>query len=747
MIVISNNKTVVFLFFLFLIVLIPVGLDARDGDHVVGGQVICAGKKEPVPYINVTIEGTEIGASTDDDGQYELKGLSSGSHRLLVRGLGYVTQYKDIEIGGAHKLAVDIELYPDIIELRTFVITASPTASGFRYQSDLAYFGESLQRRGEASFGEMLDGEPGLAMRSMGSAPARPVIRGMDGDRILILEHGERMGDVSESGAGHSLAMDPLSASRVEVVKGPASLLYGSSALGGVINLMTADIPEDWDMGSSGVVSGQGASVNNMGAGFVRYTYGNTDWATTGRMAFRGAGDIRTPEGAMPGTYMDNYDAAVGFGVKREHLKGGISISGNSQVYGLPEHMDDPYESVEVRQQRYGLQGRFAFDRQGFFDKTQWRFQATHLNQNEVEIETEDENIHEDIELSHYKYAFSTTVTLQHRPAGIFDRGAIGINVHGHNLEIGGDEAYTPGERRGNAGVFIYQEIPLSARWRLQAGIRADAQYAAALPNHVFPDAGGSRSSLNFTGSAGLNYRPADGVEVGGQFARSHRNPMVEELFADGPHLCSGVYELGNTELKDEVGHGADLFFEWQGKMITFELAGFYNHYRNFIIFEPTGRTDDRSLLPVFHYTEDKARFFGGELASHIRLTDQVQLGMSLDYVNARRTEGEKDHLPFIPPFRMRTHIEYSAGNAWIGANIRAVARQENVAANELSTGGYTLLGMTAGYRIDYRGRHVLIFRCDNMLNTKYRDHLSRVEDRQFPMPGRNLNLAYRFYF
>ncbi len=735
------------LFFLFVFFNVSLLASGSQDPAVVHGRVVDSEGGVPVPFVNIQVAGTTKGTFTDENGYYRLPNIPPGEQRLMASAMGYETVYRNIDIQAAELVAVDFIVNADALELGTVLVTASPTASGFRYQSDMSFFGESLQKRSEASFGEMLDGEPGIAMRSNGSAPARPVIRGMDGDRILILEHGERMGDVSESGSGHSLAMDPLSANRVEVVKGPASLMYGSSALGGVINLMTADIPEDWSAGTSGVVSAHGATVNNMGAGFARFTHGSPTWAASGRLAFRSAGDIMTPEGIMPGTYMDQFDGAFGLGIDRNKLNGGVSISANNQVYGLPEFLDDPYESVEVRQRRYGMQGRFSYNRQGFFDKAQLRFNATHLDQKEVEIDIGEGFIDEDVELSHYKYAFSSTLTLQHRPVWIFDRGAFGVNLHGHNLDIGGDEAYTPGERRANAGFFTFQEIPLSGLWRLQAGLRIDALYTAALANEIFPEADESMSSVNITGSVGLNYRPANNVEVGGQIARAHRNPMVEELFANGPHLCSGVYELGSIDLRDEIGHGVDIFVRWTTGRTAVEIAGFFNQYNNYIIFGPTGNIDQESMLPVFHYLGDAARFFGGELASSVNISSTLRIEASLDYVNARRTGGEREYLPFIPPLRLRTELFYDLESVWVSASMRSVSSQERVAPEEETTGGYTILGMAAGYRIDYGGRHVLMLRADNILDKKYRDHLSRVEDRQFPMPGRNLSLAYRFYF
>ncbi len=713
----------------------------------VSGRVVAEHDGEPVPFINVIIEETALGTVTDQEGRFEIKNIPCGENRLVVKGMEHKTTYLEFEADPGELVELTVEVEYTGVELDEVVFTSSPTASGFRYQSDMSIMGEDLIRRSEISFGEVLDGEPGVAMRSMGSAPARPVIRGMDGDRVLVLENGERMGDVSESAAGHSLAMDPLSTSRMEVVKGPASLLYGSSALGGVINIFTRDIPEDWDRGATGAVSLQGATMNNMGSGFGRYTYGNEKLATSGRVAYRSSGNITTPEGVLPGTHTDHLDAAMGFGLERDNVTGGISFSANMQTYGLPEELDDPYEDIENRQQRYGFQGRFGFEREGFFDKAQLRFHGTYLSQKEVEIETIDDVIDEDIELSHDKYSFSTTFTMQHKPRGIFDRGAFGINLHGHNLEIGGEEAFTPGEERINAGLFTFQEIPVTHWFRLQTGLRMDVNHVSALPNHVFPDVTKTRNAVNFTGSVGMNFRPSENIEIGSQFARSHRNPLVEELFADGPHLCSGVYELGNPDLKDEIGHGADMFINWKNGAFTFELTGYVNYFDNYIIFEPTGETDTGSQLPVFEYIDEDARFFGSEFSMKVIPVEGLMLDVGMDYVNARRTTGDREYLPFIPPFRINSEIEYDYGRGWLAARVRHAATQDRVAPKEDVTEGYTLLGLQAGYRINERGNHSIVLRVDNVMDTKYRDHLSRVEDRHYAMPGRDLRLMYRWVF
>ncbi len=716
-------------------------------DANVFGHIINSETGEHIPFINIIIEGTRIGTITDASGHYLLTNLPPGKHRLVVQGLGYLTTYKEIEAIKDQSIEVDIEITPAAIDLDLIVFTSSPTRSGFRYQPNQAFIGEDLQRRSEASFGEMLNAEPGVTMRSLGSAPARPVIRGLDGDRILILQNGERMGDISETSADHSISLDPLAASRVEVVRGPASLLYGSSALGGVINLITTDIPNDWDHGTSGIISAQGATVNEMGAGFGRLTFGNDSRAATARFSYRQSGDINTPDGLVTGTSMQNYDGSFGMGFRGDGSAGGFSAGLTGQTFQIPESLDDD-ERIEIRMQRQSLQGNMFAQRNNFFDRMELRFHASRMFQQEIEMEFEDDgHWDEDVEMEYEKYTFSSTLTLQHHPVGALDRGALGLNLYAHNMRVRGDEAFTPGERRISMAVFTFQEIPLTNKTRLQGGIRLDYQNTAAITNELFPDVSASRNAFNYSGSIGLNYRPEQGWEIGGQFARSHRNPTIEELFADGPHLGAGVYEIGDADLRDEVGQGVDLFVSYQHERYHFELAGFTNHFYNFIIFQPTGESDPGSGYPIFAYEGDEAKFTGAEFTFRFKPTSRLTLGLGADYVNARRVGNGDDYLPFMPPMRAMADIEYDFGSFWIGGNAKSVATQSRVAPEEDTTDGYTLLGFQAGYRLDLNGRHVIILRGDNILNTAYRDHLSRIEDRNILMPGRNINLAYRWYF
>jgi len=293
--------------------------------------------------------------------------------------------------------------------------------------------------------------------------------------------------------------------------------------------------------------------MNKMGAGFGRYSYGEENWAVSGRFAHRQSSDITTPDGIISGTSTNNFDGSVGLGFNTGKSLGGASLSIADMSYEIPDNIDNPDEGVEILMQRQAFQGRVNFNNSGFLDRGQVRFNASHMFQEEVEYVLDEGIRDEVVGLEYDKYALSSTLTMQHKPFGAFDRGAIGLNFHGHRLNVGGGQAYTPGEIRINLGMFTFQEIPLSNRVRLQAGLRIDFQHTGALSNVRFPDKTATRNAINYSGSIGFNYRPVEELEIGGQLARSHRNPSVEELYADGAHLGVGIYEIGNLDIKPDI--------------------------------------------------------------------------------------------------------------------------------------------------------------------------------------------------
>lgn len=752
-------------------------LHGQQQRHTLTGTVVHAqDARDVITGASIFIPALHIGAVSDLDGRFTLNNVPTGEHQVEVRFVGFNTTTLTVIIPQTEPLRV--ELVPGLFRTQDVIVTANPTRSPVQYQASQAYTETELTRRASLSLGEMLDGEPGLSSRSFGSGPARPVIRGLDGERLIVLENGERMGDIQTTAPDHAITLDPFGMSRVEVVRGPASLLYGSSALGGVINIFSEDFARDWEPGVTGGINSHLAHNNALVSGAAGLQYGTENIAVTGRFIRRVAGDFDTPGGLLPNSGLDSYTTSVGVGFRGSRgLTGGISARYYQNHYGVPEFAAGTDETnpglfieeepdMEVRIYRYNIQAALNQQRQGaFFDEIDFRISLSQSLQEEGEPDP----LPEELELEIFTRTLSSTVMFMHRPVGILARGVIGSNLHLRYQEVDGIEAYHPGEDITNLAVFTFQEIPLSHTMRLQFGVRAEHEWINTTQNRFFPaDERFSETFFNFAGSFGFNLRPGGGFELGAQLARAHRNPTVLELFADGWHAGATRIELGDPDLRSEIGYGIDFFSRWTGQVVQLELSGFYNRVDNFVAlrtlpFNCGGLSyrviPDREFASCVQFFRADAHLRGFEFVATSFLTPEFRIRTGLDYVQGDRRDADEP-LPFIPPFRGTISAMYDNGSFNIGSDIRMVAAQTRVPENELTTNGYAVLRFEAGYRFGNgaSGVHSFNLRVDNLLNTSYQDHMSVV--RRFPdpvegpnaparfdMPGRNVNLIYRYVF
>lgn len=716
--------------------------------QTITGSLLDRENGQPLIGVNVMLVGENRGTTTDIDGKFEIKNATEDQVTLRFSYIGFESFEVSRDLKSEGRDFGSLIMSPTDLRLSEVIISASPVASGVRYQAAQVFSGELLRQKTDMSLGLMLDGEPGVSMSSLGPAPTRPVIRGFDGERVLILQNGERMGDLSGTAHDHVVALEPFATDRIEIVRGPSSLLYGSSAIGGVVNLMTTDVPNYWGNGLEGRVSTQASSVNEMFGGFGKLSYGWDNTAVTGRLSYRTSGVMNTPEGKLSGTEMENLEGSLGFGFRSSNYQGGFAVMAMDMVYGIPEDFDNPDEFVEIRLNKQMGQARLSGELNGFFDKMEFRINGGRFFQQEIAAVAEDDGtVNEGIDLEFTQWAMSSTLTLQHKPFSIFDRGALGFNVYGRKLDVGGGDAFTPGDQNFNFAVFTFQEIPITSNLRLQAGLRGESWSLNALSNEFFPDIDESRSGINFSASTGLNYKPNKKTEMGFQLARAYRNPTLEELFAYGPHLGAGAFEIGNVDLDIELSYGSDAFISWSSDKFHIEAAAFYNFIDNYIIFQATGETDETSDLPVFEYLGDEAQMMGGELNLGYQLTPNLLATTGMDYVRGDRIGTLEDPLPFIPPLRWRSGLKWDTGRYWIAGDVRVVSSQDRVSMGEDPTPGYTLFNAEGGYKFDEDGKHSIVIKAQNIADKAYRDHLSRVRERGNPMPGRNLSLAYHFIF
>ena len=732
------------------VVLLLFGLGVNESQAIstnetLRGEVTEATTGEPIPGASVLIEELDRGVAADADGQFEFRSLPPGTYTLSVQAVGFRTVTREVNHPGDG--IITVKLQAEVLRGEEMIVTSSPIGRNIRYQPAQSINAEKLQRNAAPSLGEILDGNPGVTTRSFGSAPARPVIRGFDGDRVLVMQNGERMGDLSGTAVDHAVGIDPLSMDRVEVIRGPASLMYGSGAIGGVVNMFSNDMPREWEAGTRANIASHVSTVNRMGAGLINARHGGERFAATGRMIYRNGGDLQTPEGRLPDTAIDNLSFGAGVGYRTGGFETGLSMTGMNYTYGLPEAIDDIDESIEIRMNRFNIQSISTMQLGGFFDHAELRVHYSDYGHDEIEIEQLDPHlVQEEVEISFDQQTLSSSLVLRHRPLGAME-GALGLSFNRSHIKVGGADALTPNASGYFLAGYLYEEITLSRPFTLKTGLRMEWKETFVKPNELFPDESEfeDRGDLVLSGALGLNYTPNGNWTAGVQIARAYRTPTIEELYSFAPHSAAGSFDVGDPTLQNEFSIGTDLFIQRRGERFRGEFSLFSNIVDNFVDFSPTGDVHELSGLPVFEYRSKDAIVYGFELSTELTLTDNISTAIGFDYVRGHERTGDQNNLTFIPPFRTHLQLMYDNGTWWAGPRARIVNRQDKTAPNEDPTGGHLLIGGDAGYRLGHGFTFSL--RLDNLLNEQYRDHLSRVENRDAPMPGRNLNAMLRWEF
>ncbi len=705
------------------------------------------------PIANVQVVATELQrvAVSDSEGRFSFTGAPVGTVHLTIVHVGYVPAHEVVTVPATGTIPpLRIVLRRTVLRLPGVQITASPTGTDplSVTQSTVQLSGKDLQRQLGASVAQTLAGEPGMAMRFNGPVANVPVIRGLTGERILTLQDGERVADLSSISADHAFVADPNSAERIEVIRGPASLLYGNSALGGVVNVISADIPTTVPSRVGGFVNGQTESVTPGGvmSGAVNLPLGTRFEARLGG-TFRDQGAYRVGGGtAQANTDARSWNGTAGLGYVGDKVTAGLVYRQSDFEYGVP--FAPGGDGIRIDGVRRGLQGRAGLTT-GARSISYLRVEGT------AQWYT-----HDEIEASG---AVGTTFNLRSQTASVtaktqFGRvsGSIGSQLYLRQYEPQGDEAFTPAANNTNVAAYVYQELPLttgqpeSRTPRLQFGARYDAfGIDAKVSDDPRFDTARSRRFNNASGSLGLSVPLAAHITLSGSAARAFRAPTVEELYADGFHAAVGTFDVGNPNLKPETSTGIDGVLRAQGEKGFMQFSTYHNVIDNYVL--PTATATilfDGEVVPRVNFLQRRATLSGLEFSGETAVARHVVVGAVADAVRGR---GPNDtNLPFIPAARFGGSLRYDTGTWSLGGDARRVFSQTRVAGDndtDVPTDSYTMLNLNASVTLGgRRSMQTITLRADNVLDAQYRDASSRIKAFAFN-PGRNLSLVYRLGF
>jgi iron complex outermembrane recepter protein len=700
------------------------------------GTVTLSDGDKPVHNVLVTVLQLKRTTNTDDNGKYEFQGVPPGRYDVVAHldRVPDIVRSVDLSSGGDATLDFQIEL-AGVSEQVTITATGTEQAVSSSIQSVEVLGSVDLAKKSPVSLGEALDGELGIAKRSFGPGTARPVIRGFDGDRVLVLQDGNRIGGLGFESGDHAEPVDVLTVEKVEIVKGPATLLYGSSAIGGVVNTISGH--DSAHKGLNGYVTGVGGTNGPQGGGSAGFEYGTDKWLIWGNGGGQGSGDYNTPLGHVQNSFSREVSAAAGFGYYPEKGFFSFNYNFNKRRYGIPfDPAEEDPEVVFLNPKRNSFEFRGGFrDTKSFIEAGTFSAQYNHYTHGEINSFTDEVNT-----------AF-TNKTFVYQ--GVFDQkrsgrlsGRFGFWGLHRDFAAAGEEALAP-PTKGNAFAAFGLETLDFERLSVQFGGRVEnnryrpeeTEERGILPN---------RSFTGFSGAVGIRVPTWSGGAIVANYSHSYRAPALEELYNNGPHPGNLAFEIGDPNLKRELGDGFDFGVRHSSKRVRFEANGFYYHIRDFIFLAPTGDIEDG--LTVAEYVQGTTRYAGTEARFDTALHRGIWLNLGLDYVNAKLTESDTP-LPRIPPLRGRVGLELRYKGLLLNPEMVMANHQDQIFPTETPTAGYAVFNLSGSYLIaQQHAAHIISFNFFNAGDALYRNHLSFIKEFA-PEMGRGFRVTYTFRF
>ena len=630
--------------------------------------------------------------------------------------------------------------------------------------------GADLARAMRPSIGETLARQAGVSSSSFGPTASRPVLRGLGGDRIRVLTDGIGSFDVAASSADHAVAINPLTATRIEVLRGPAALLYGSSAIGGVVNVLDARIPRsvpphDWLLHGIG---GYGSAADErsihamgdlaLGSNFVAHVDGNvmkTDDLRTGGyilteelreqalaspdLEIRALADLR---GKLPNTASKASEISAGLGYVRDRLNIGASVSRHHSKYGVPIRfsLDPAVEAeaptIDMRQTRYDARAEVPLV--GFFDQVRLRGGYADYRHDELEDTGE-------IGSSFFSKGGEGRAELVQAARSGWG-GTSGIQYLKRSIRIRGEEKFLPNSRQNQTGLFTVQTY-VSGPFRVEGGLRVEFSKLTAAADADLGTPDRSRRFTTVSSSGGAAYDFSPGWRGGLTASYTTRAPSIDELFANGPHAGTQSFEVGDPDLDAERSLSLEASIRRTAGPVRLTAIAYYSRFSNFIFQAPTGEIEDQ--LPVFEYSQGRANYYGFEVEANARLGTAfgVTWGSELVADGVRARIKDFGPAPLIPPLRILAALTGERGKLDGRIEVERAFAHNRTAPLETGTPGYTMVNASVEWHpLSERPELTLSLAANNIFDVVARRSTSLLKD-YAPLAGRDIRLGARLAF
>lgn len=756
---------------------------------------------------SIVLLPTQKGTVSDENGYYLFNGLKQGKYTVAVSYIGYKDLVDTVLMNA--DIDRDFHLRSASLSLQEVVVKDNYAETRSREESlnvevvNDRYLKENMG----GSLMQSLERLPGVSSIDIGSGHSKPVIRGLGFNRVVVVENGIKH-EGQQWGADHGLEIDQYAADRLEVIKGPASLMFGSDAIGGVIDVEQNRLPEKNSFG--GRVDLTGKSNNNLLGSSVTVE-GRKEWFYARLQAtVLDYGDYKVPadsvdiysykvplhKNQLRNTAGNDYNLHLGFGFllprfqSRFYLSNVNSKSGFfANAHGVePRNVDEELHDSSMRDVLFPYQtvdhlklinkSKWQLDRIGFetdlgFQRNLRQEKSYYVSHGYMPPTLPDSlGIAPNLEREFDKLIYSGRLKMNY----IFTAGTeltLGVNSEYQDNRINGYSFISPAFEQINTGTFLLIKHSFSVKSLVQFGIRYDyGRVNSKEYNDWFQSPVGEssedeeylqraqkldRSFSNVTWSVGYNYNP-ENWSLKANIGKSFRMPIAKELAANGVNYHHFSYEVGSPELDAEISYQIDAGVEYHSKKFAVGATPFVNYFPNYIFLNPTSEHDRLygNGNQVYNYVQSEVFRFGGEVHAHYQLSPNLQMGVLGEYVYSEQISGEKKGftLPFSPPASATLNLKYRKpklmvlNDAYVSLDYRLTAAQNKIVPPEEQTDGYQVANISFGGNVNAgRQKLEISMQVQNLLNSKYFNHTSYYRQINIPEAGKNfvLNVSIPF--
>lgn len=730
----------------FLVALIlGFSMFASAQNKVIG--TISDNQNKPLSRVTISIPEVHKETISDENGNYNLTNLPSGKFKIVFSFVGFATQSQDVVIN-QKETTISVQLVEDFHQMDEVIVSTafnklqSQNVMKVEHQSM-----KSLQQKGTSTLIEGLATIPGVSQVSTGTSIGKPVIRGLSGNRVLVYSQGVRL-ENQQFGEEHGLGLNDAGVESVEVIKGPASLLYGSDAIGGVLYFN----PEKFGKPNTSELNfNQKYFTNTKGTNSsLGYKLSGDDLKFSARISNNKHADYKIADGdRVTNTRYEELDFKTGLGYSDSNFSTTFRYNYNELDLGIPE--DGIAEQTTSKHPEFPKQGVFShiltLNNSIYFKNSKLDADVGYIVNDRSEFEDSDVAI-----LQMKLKTFNYNVKYYLPKFGKFEAIIGTQGMHQTNVNSG-EELLIPDATTNDYGVFG----TVNYEWNknvIQAGIRYDKRNVSSISNGIVGEEGYfeaiDKKFESFNSSLGFKTNLKENIILRVNLASGFRAPNLAELTSNGVHEGSNRYEIGNSNLENEQNFQTDLNLEYRNPHFELFVNGFYNHINNYIFISPNGNVIDGN--DVYDYVQDNAALFGGEAGIHFHPHpfDWLHITSSFESVTGKKSNG--DNLPLIPANKWNNSLKTEFKSAkyfkdgFAVLNVEHTLNQNNPSEFETKSNDYTLINVGFGGKVTFgKTAFDVNLNANNLFDKKYVSHLSRLKTDGIPNIGRNIVLGINF--